>query len=74
MSSERRCEVIDYRCEQCGASFSLPLELQCDDHRPVPTRAVEDVMQALIDSVEKAKADRHKREADGTHPTSDAKS
>lgn len=35
--------MTDYRCEQCGGSFSLPLSwamlgVTCTDHRPVPIR------------------------------------
>jgi len=28
-------EPGDWKCERCGASFSLPLEMTCDDHHPV---------------------------------------
>lgn len=32
--------TFDYRCAKCGGSFSLPLGMTCDDHRPVRPTAI----------------------------------
>jgi hypothetical protein len=53
----------DLRCPNCGASASLPLEMSCSDHRPVPI--VRDLMAELRKSVDDARA---RREAERDWP------